>query len=86
MASASRRGIHNIRDSLMCPNWSDLAIHDSTGLELGDDNELRQLTKFIADRSNSTDMKDRLHVIWFVNQDLLYFSTSAKLRAFVGSA
>lgn len=48
----------------MCQDRPDLIVHDSGGFESGGDKEFQQVKDFIVEMSNTSEMKDRLHVIW----------------------
>lgn len=47
-----------------------MIIHDSGGFESGGDDELQRVKEFVSGMSSATEMKDRLHMIWFANQDV----------------
>lgn len=62
------RGEHDIEEELELSSRPGLLIHDSKGPSAGSDSELKQLRKFVADRSREKDVKKRLHAIWFVTR------------------
>lgn len=64
-ASDRARGVHDIKIPIMCQDRPDLIVHDSGGFESGGDKEFQQVKDFIVEMSNTSEMKDRLHVIWF---------------------
>jgi len=64
-ASGRARGIHDIKIPIISQDRPDLILHDSGGFESGGDKEFQQVKGFIFEMSNTTEMKDRLHVIWF---------------------
>ena len=44
-----------------------MILHDSGGFESGGNIEFEQVKEFILEMSNATEMRDRLHVIWFAD-------------------
>ncbi len=70
-ASERARGIHDIKIPIVCKDRPDLFLHDSGGFESGGEKEFQQVKEFITEMSNATEMKDRLHVIWFANESAL---------------
>ncbi|KAL8711662.1 MAG: hypothetical protein Q9220_004072 [cf. Caloplaca sp. 1 TL-2023] len=59
---------HDVGTPFVCKDRPDLAIHDSGGFESGGDGEFNQVKDFIRGMSSATEMKDRLHMIWFCTE------------------
>ncbi|KAL8960476.1 MAG: hypothetical protein Q9193_002825 [Seirophora villosa] len=79
-ASERVRGNHDIKTPLFCENRPDLIIHDSGGFETGGDDEFQKVKEFVAGMSRATEMKDRLHVIWFADQDISSETNSERVQ------
>ncbi|KAF8351891.1 hypothetical protein F5887DRAFT_874082 [Amanita rubescens] len=60
----SQRGIHNIEHQITYQG-SNFIFHDSPGFEAGSHDEINEVWKFIKRRSNSIELKDQLHAIWY---------------------
>ena len=58
--------MHNIEDELIFTNHTGYIFHDSCGFEAGGENELKIVQEFVRRKSRERELKDRLHVIWFV--------------------
>ncbi|KAG8941654.1 hypothetical protein FRC03_004252 [Tulasnella sp. 419] len=65
------RGMHDIENEIFFPSNPRLIFHDSRGFEAGSSDEIDEVRSFIADRSNRIELKDRLHVIWYVGHPVL---------------
>ena len=63
-----------------------MIIHDSRGFESGGDKEFQQVKEFIIEMSNATEVKNRLHVIWFVDRLPSVFPQAKMNNVLVGSA
>lgn len=72
-ASDRARGNHDIKIPIICPDRPDLILHDSGGFESGGDKEIQQVKDFIFEMSNTTEVRDRLHVIWYAHQEPFCF-------------
>ncbi|KAF8130212.1 GTP-binding protein [Boletus edulis] len=59
------RGIHDIENELIFRSNGKFVFHDSQGFEGGRKDEFVRMKKFIADRANTTHLKERLHAIWY---------------------
>lgn len=59
------RGIHDVRQEITFEDRPDLIVHDSGGFEAGADEEFVAIEGFLKEKSAATDVKDRLHVIWY---------------------
>ncbi|KAF8132783.1 hypothetical protein EV363DRAFT_1583172 [Boletus edulis] len=59
------RGIHDIENELIFRSNDKFIFHDSQGFEAGRKDEFVRMKKFIADRANTTQLKKRLHAIWY---------------------
>ena len=64
-SSNRTRGIHDCREEITFEGRPDLILHDSGGFEAGADEEFVAIEAFLKEKSNATDVMDRLHVIWF---------------------
>ncbi|KAF8319540.1 hypothetical protein F5887DRAFT_1218755, partial [Amanita rubescens] len=58
------RGLHDIEDQITYPG-SNFIFHDSQGFESGSTEELEIAWKFIEKKSAETELKNRLHAIWY---------------------
>ena len=58
-------GVSNIEDEITSQQNPRLILHDSQGFSHGDVGNLELVLNFIDERSRKTDIKDRLHAIWF---------------------
>ncbi|KAG8956980.1 hypothetical protein FRC03_010649 [Tulasnella sp. 419] len=59
------RGMHDIEHEISYPSNPRFVFHDSRGFEAGSVDEMDKVRNFIAERSARSELKDRLHVIWF---------------------
>ncbi|KAF8851319.1 hypothetical protein BDZ45DRAFT_730994 [Acephala macrosclerotiorum] len=64
-SSHRQTGRHDVNEGFQTPERPDLIIHDSGGFEAGGSEEFEAVEKFVTKMSAETEMKDRLHVIWF---------------------
>ena len=60
-----QRGIHDIEHQITYPG-SNFIFHDSQGFEAGASREMEIVWKFIEKRSTAIELKDQLHVIWYL--------------------
>ena len=60
-----QRGEHNIEYQLTFAG-SNFIFHDSRGIEAGSESELKIVKEFIRKREGLVDLRDQLHVIWWV--------------------
>lgn len=67
LAAVSDRtsGNHDIDTGITCSTRKDLVVHDSGGFEAGSKAQLRCVRDFLKNRSDQTDLNERLHVIWY---------------------
>ncbi|KAG2131673.1 hypothetical protein DEU56DRAFT_872170 [Suillus clintonianus] len=83
--NASReRGEHDIENEMVFQNNSGFIFHDSRGFEAGGESEYDKVNTFIARRLKKTDIKDRIHAIWYcipMDEESRSF-TEAELRFF----
>ncbi|KAG2081770.1 GTP-binding protein [Suillus cothurnatus] len=61
----SQRGLHDIENEMVFRSNPGFVFHDSRGFEAGGDSEFDKVKTFIADRSKETDLKNRIHAIWY---------------------
>ena len=61
-----QRGEHNIEYQLTFAG-SNFIFHDSRGIEAGSEAELKIVKEFIQKREQLVDLKDQLHVIWYIH-------------------
>ncbi|KAG8945409.1 hypothetical protein FRC03_001725 [Tulasnella sp. 419] len=77
------RGMHDIENEIFYPSNHGFVFHDSRGFEAGSVDEMDKVRNFIAQRSAQSDLKDRLHVIWFcVPMDSRRILSTAELAFF----
>jgi hypothetical protein len=57
--------VHNVNEPFTTLDRPDLIIHDSGGFEAGGTIEMDDVKNFVTERSAATEIKDRLHLIWF---------------------
>ncbi|KAG2112515.1 hypothetical protein DEU56DRAFT_749315, partial [Suillus clintonianus] len=75
---------HDIENEMVFQNNSGFIFHDSRGFEAGGESEYDKVNTFIVDRSKKTDIKDRIHTIWYcipMDEESRSF-TQAELRFF----
>ncbi|KAG2336930.1 hypothetical protein BDR05DRAFT_1063488 [Suillus weaverae] len=61
----SQRGLHDIENEMVFRSDPGFVFHDSRGFEAGGDSEFDKVKAFIANRSKGTDLKNRIHAIWY---------------------
>ncbi|KAG1810942.1 uncharacterized protein BJ212DRAFT_1278540 [Suillus subaureus] len=59
------RGLHDIENEMVFRSNPGFVFHDSRGFEAGGDSEFDKVKAFIAGRSKETDLKNRIHAIWY---------------------
>jgi hypothetical protein len=59
------RGEHTIDDELVFSNHTGYVFHDSRGIESGSTEELKILQEFIQRKCGESQLRKRLHAIWF---------------------
>lgn len=64
-SSHRARGIHDVREEITWDGRPDLIVHDSGGFEAGTEDELRTIEQFLKDRSETDQILDRVHIIWY---------------------
>jgi hypothetical protein len=64
--TTSQRGMHNIENELVFKSNPGFVFHDSRGFEAGGVEELEKVKEFITKRSKMMELRDQLHVIWYV--------------------
>jgi len=62
--SPFKPGIANVDKEHCSPENKFFVLHDSVGLEPGNNAHFNTVKNFISDRSNKVELKDRLHAIW----------------------
>ncbi|KII91619.1 hypothetical protein PLICRDRAFT_89891 [Plicaturopsis crispa FD-325 SS-3] len=62
---SGERGIHNIDDEITYEANPGFVFHDSRGFESGTVEELTLMNEFIKQRSEGTELRQRLHAIWY---------------------
>ncbi len=69
----SQRGEHDIHHELVFSNHTGYVFHDSRGIESGATEEVHILKEFIQNKASASQLRSRLHGIWFglfcVNDD-----------------
>lgn len=76
-SSDRARGIHDVKQEITFEGRPDLIVHDSGGFEAGAETEFVAIEEFLKEKSNVLDVKDRLHVIWWVAGDQISRRTQA---------
>jgi hypothetical protein len=61
-----QRGEHNIEQEIIFSEHKGYVFHDSRGFEGGSADELKTVQDFVRRKSQESQLKDRLHAIWFV--------------------
>ncbi|GJJ11605.1 hypothetical protein Clacol_005840 [Clathrus columnatus] len=61
----TKRGVHDINQSFYFPSNPRFVFHDSPGFESGDESQLKQVQRFIHQRSEEWKIDEQLHAIWF---------------------
>ncbi|KAF8557126.1 hypothetical protein OG21DRAFT_1373904, partial [Imleria badia] len=59
------QSLHNIENELIFRSNDQFIFHDSQGFEAGREDEFLMAKKFIADRTTTTRLEKRLHMIWY---------------------
>ncbi|KZP04557.1 hypothetical protein FIBSPDRAFT_767265, partial [Athelia psychrophila] len=59
------RGLHDINNATVFKSNPGFIFHDSRGFEAGGAQELDDVKAFISARSDSRELEDQLHVIWY---------------------
>ncbi|KZP16639.1 hypothetical protein FIBSPDRAFT_920936 [Athelia psychrophila] len=62
---AADRGLHDINNATVFENNPGFIFHDSRGFESGGAQELKDVKAFISARSDSIELKDQIHAIWY---------------------
>jgi len=63
--SRVEHGVHDVEHEMIFGGNGNFVFHDSQGFEAGREDEFVKLKAFIADRTNTTLLKKRLHAIWY---------------------
>src|SRR5437879_3496112 len=61
-----RRGYHDINNELVFGSNPDFVFHDSCGFEARGEAEFKQMKEFVLERTSATELKQRIHAIWYV--------------------
>lgn len=64
--SEHTRGEADIDKEFIARENNKFVVHDSSGFESGDTNGVSIVKDFIARRSQMSDLKDKVHAIWYV--------------------
>ncbi|KAG2126206.1 hypothetical protein DEU56DRAFT_743145 [Suillus clintonianus] len=65
LTASRERGEHDIENEMVFRNNPGFIFHDSRGFEAGGESEYDKVNAFIKDRSKKTNIKDRIHTIWY---------------------
>ena len=65
MEHGRKAGVSDIEKGFTSPQNSHLVLHDSQGFCHGSSDNFNVVKKFIETRNQMTNLKDRLHAIWF---------------------
>jgi hypothetical protein len=60
-----KAGVSNIEKEITSPQNPRLVLHDSQGFSHGSGDNFNIVKNFIETRSQRTNIKDKLHAIWF---------------------
>jgi hypothetical protein len=60
-----KAGVSNINEEIKSPQNPRLILHDSQGFSHGSGDNFNIVKNFIETRSQTKNLKDRLHAIWF---------------------
>ncbi|KIK56309.1 hypothetical protein GYMLUDRAFT_263785 [Collybiopsis luxurians FD-317 M1] len=63
--SHEQSGVSDINQEIISKQNSRFVIHDSQGFAAGETQNFETVKKFIKDRAQRPELKDRLHAIWF---------------------
>jgi len=58
--------MHNVENELVFKSNPGFVFHDSRGFEAGGVQEFDDVKEFITKRSKMIELRDQLHVIWYV--------------------
>ncbi|KAG1808964.1 uncharacterized protein BJ212DRAFT_1484822 [Suillus subaureus] len=58
-------GMHDIENEMVFRHSPGFVFHDSCGFEAGGNSEFDKVEAFIRGRSKKTNLKDRIHAIWY---------------------
>jgi len=64
LTPSAQRGEHDIEHQITYPGCN-FIFHDSRGFEAGSQDEIKIVRKFLSERSVTSDLKSRLHAIWY---------------------
>ena len=64
LVSHNKPGEANINEEFSSEQNKFFVLHDSKGFEPGDTTTFDIVTKFISERCEKEELKDRLHAIW----------------------
>ncbi len=76
---AWQRGLHDIEHQITYPG-SNFIFHDSQGFESDSTDELEVSWNLIEKRSGETELKNQLHVIWYLDLFLYWLVNQAPCR------
>jgi hypothetical protein len=62
--SESTVGDANINTEIFSKDNERFVLHDSKGFEHGDIGNVKTVQKFIDERNNMPEIKDKLHAVW----------------------
>jgi len=60
------RGVCDIKKEITSPQNLLFIVHDSKGFEPGDISNLETVEKFLQERGQDAELKERVHAIWCV--------------------
>jgi hypothetical protein len=78
-----QRGYHNIENELVFRSNPGFVFHDSCGFETGSVEELEAMKKFVTNRATTMRLEDRIHAIWWDNDNFCTRGEHVWLEAWV---
>lgn len=73
MVNHNRAGVHDIQIGKTYPQNPGIVVHDSGGIEGGDDTAVQAIIRFLQARSNAKYLKDQVHCIWYLKPNKCFF-------------
>lgn len=61
-----QRGIHNIENEMVFNSNPTFIFHDSRGFEAGGVDEMKKVKDFVSERAKAKELRNQVHVIWYV--------------------
>ena len=68
LLKVEQRGEHDIENEMIFKSNRAFVFHDSCGFEAGTTSELKKVMDFMQKRSTNKNLRDHLHMIWWVTE------------------